>query len=209
MSISSIVGNKGYSALLDNSNNEQNLLDKLAEEKAKSKTGSNESIVSPGRKQLRAYTSTGDALASLKENGIPITRESVATEIERRELQFQLLVSSSLKALGIDEDIEFKITLDDNGKIIVNSSHEDKDKVQNFFDSTPELAEKFKNLESLKNLSKSMERTPVSMTSLRKSIQLENMDSFFRGMEQASYSSLILSYSKSSILSLAGIDMSV
>ena len=215
MSISSVTGNNWYisSALAgsDGSENEKSPLEIMVEEKKDSQSGSGQQAISPDRKQLQAYTNAGNALSRLRESGTAITRESVAAELQRKELEFQLVVSSSLKSLGIDENIEFKIAMDSSGNIIVNSSHPDKDRVQEFFDSTPSLADEFKNIESLRNLSKSMSGSPLSMVNLRRSIQLENLSSYFEGMEQAaqSYSPLILAYSKSSIRSLTGINISV
>lgn len=216
MSISSIANSILYnSELLSTTSNtdEESPLEKLiAERNGTSSSTTDETVLSPGRKLLRASSSASEALATLKANGLAVTQENVEQEIEQKETEFQLLVKTSLKALGVDEDIEFKIALDENGKIVVNSSHEDKSKVQNFFDNTPALADEFKSIESLKNLQKNMQDSRgVDATSIRRSIQLENMDAYFQGLEegQSSSSPLILAYSKNSIMAMAGINLSV
>ena len=216
MSITSINGN-GYwytpAALLDKDSNgsEQSRVDSLLGGKSEEQDSPVKQAISPGRRQVQAYANAGSALAALRENGTAITRESVAAELERRELEFELLVSSSLKAMGIDEKIEFKLGLDSSGKLIVNSAHPDRERVQAFFDNTPALADKVKDIESLRNLSRSMESSPVSMISLRRSLQLENLNAFFEGLEKTeqSYGSLILSYSNSSLTALTGLNINV
>lgn len=215
MSVSSVTGSLLYNSELLNGTSKQeedNLLDKLTKEKSEQNKAAEEVGASPGRKLLRAASGASDALADLKAKGVPVTLKNVNQEIQKKESEFQLLVAASLKALGVDEDIEFKIALDENGKIIVNSSHEDKDKVQNFFDNTPELGDEFKKIESLRNLRKNMETSrSMDVTSIRKSVQLENIGAYFQGMEQGgdSFSPLILAYSKSSIMAMAGVNLSV
>lgn len=212
MSINSVDSILYNSELLNGTNKkeDESLLEQLAKQKSEQTT--EEAILSPGRKLLQSATSASEALAEMKKNGIPVNQQNVAQEIERKETEFQLLVATSLKALGVDEDIEFKIALDENGKIIVNSSHEDKDKVQNFFDNNPELADAFKGIESLKNLQKNMENSrSMDTTSIRKSVQLENMNAYFQGIEQGqdAFGPLILAYSKTSIMAMAGVNLSV
>lgn len=216
MSISSIANSILYnSELLSTTSNtgEESPLEKLiAEKNGTGSSTTDETALSPGRKLLRAASGASEALAGLKEKGLAVTLDNVEQEIQRKETEFQLLVETSLKALGVDEDIEFKIALDENGKIVVNSSHEDKNKVQNFFDNTPALADEFKNIESLKNLQKNMQNSQgADMANIRRSIQLENMDAYFQGLQESQGSSnpLILAYSKNSILAMSGIDLSV
>ena len=212
MSIDSIVNNSWYtSPLLDNNKEEEeSLLEQLAGERSKKNTETAEAL-SPGRKLLQAASEASDAISSMRQNGTPITKEGVDSEIQRKEMEFQMIVSASLRALGVDEDIEFKIALDENGNLVAEGDHPDIDKVQKFFDENPELAEEFKSIESLKNFRKNMDTAPMSSTSLRRSLQLENMNAYFQGMEegQNSYSPLIMSYANNSLLALSGINLSV
>ena len=62
------------------------------------------------------------------------------------------------------------------------------------------------------NLQKNMQNSQgADMANIRRSIQLENMDAYFQGLQenQGSSSPLILAYSKNSILAMSGIDLSV
>jgi len=212
MSINSIGSTLYNSELLNGTNKkeDESLLDQLANQKSGQAT--DESALSPGRRLLQSASGASEALAEMKKNGVPVNLQNVDQEIQKKEAEFQLLVATSLKALGIDEDIEFKIALDENGNIIVNSSHEEKDKVQNFFDNNPELTDVFKGIESLKNLQKNMQNSRSTDTaSIKRSVQMENMNAYFQGIEQGqdAYGPLILAYSKTSILAMAGINMNV
>lgn len=168
--------------------------------------------ISPGRKLLQAATEASRALEALREKGIPIKAADISEEASRMEEEFQLKIKVALKALGVDENIEFKLGLNKSGKIVVNADHADKDAVQAFFDANPKLSEELKDIESLKNLQKTMSNNSKGMSTvdIRRSIQLENMNAFYSGLNNDdSYSSLIMSYTKSSISALSGINVKV
>lgn len=212
-SINNAINNALYnSPLLSNTNkNEESLVEQMKNQKNKSEE-IKEAMLSPGRRMSRAASNASEAIAELQAKGISINKESIAAEVKQRESDFQVLVSGYLKALGVDEEIEFKVALDGNGKIIVNTSHGDKDKVQQFFDNNPELSDEFKNIESLKNLQKSMETNQsMNQADIRRNIQLENLDAFFQGMDSGNDTGtpLIMAYGKNSILALAGVNLNV
>lgn len=213
MSVNSITNDILYnSALLNGTkNNEESLLEELASQKEKTEE-TKEAMLSPGRKLTRATSNASEALAELEAKGITVNRKNIASEIEQREAEFKLAVAASLKALGVDENIEFKLSLNEKGDIIVNTSNADKNKVQQFFDNNPAFSEEFKKIESLKNLHKNMESSQgMSQTGIRRSIQLENADVYLQGLSNGndSYSPLILAYSKNSMVALAGVNINV
>lgn len=212
MSIDSIVNNARYnSALLGSNTTEES--DKIAEElrKEKGKETVKEKDVSPGRKVLKAFNKAEAAINYCRNKGLPINSSSIEEESLKMEATFQLKVKASLKLLGVDENIEFKLALDASGKIVVNTDHPDKDKVQNFFDNTPGLADEFKNIQDLKNLKNVMQESKgMTGSQIRSSIQADHLHTFLNGMDKnESYSPLILSYGKSKLTSLAGINLSV
>lgn len=225
MSISSIQ-NPYYtpSALLDNSEksdeyNETSRLIKETQEKnaAKdtSKTGSKP--LSPGRRLLSASANAKEAIEQMRSRGVAINKENIAKELQTMEEGFQAMVKLGLKALGVDEKADFKVGVDESGKIIVNSEHADKDKIQKYFDDNPELADLFKNIEGLKNLKQVMveNSSKANPIEIRKSIQMESIDALFSAFDNNSNSSsslfspLILSYGNNSLSSFSGLNLKV
>ena len=216
MSISSVVNQYTYQSSLLNETNSENETDSLIARLKKEKEGEAEETqqqsLSPGRKLLQAATNATRALEALKEKGIPVKSGDIAEEAARMEEEFQLKIKLALKTMGVDEDIEFVLGLDEAGKIVVNADHEDKDLVQAFFNANPELSEELSDIEALKNLHKTMTNNSKGMSSvdIRKSIQLENLDAFYSGFESDDgYSSLLMAYTKNSISALAGLNLKV
>lgn len=215
-SINSIVNQYSLqNSLVNESSSEESnesLSARLKKEKEDKTAQVKQQALSPGKKLLQAATEASRALEGLKEKGIPIKSADIAKEASRMEEEYQLKIKVALKTLGVDEDIEFKLGLGKSGKIVVNAEHEDKDLVQSFFDANPELSEELKDIEALKNLQKTMTGNSKEMSTvdIRRSIQLENMHAFYSGLGgDDSYSSLIMSYTKSSISALAGVNIKV
>ena len=215
-SITSLVNQYSLqNSLLNESSNEdsnESLSAKLRKDIEAKAEQSKQQAISPGRKLLQAATEASRALEGLREKGIPIKSGDIAEEASRMESDYQLKIKVALKALGVDEDIEFKLGLDKSGKVVVNAEHADKDTVQAFFDANPELSEELKDIEALKNLQKTMTNNSKGMSAvdIKRSIQLENMNAFYSGLNgDDSYSSLIMSYTKNSISALAGINVKV
>lgn len=225
MSISSIQ-NPYYtpSALLNNSekNDENSEVSRLAQEaqekkgaKNTDKTGSKP--LSPGRRLLSASASAKEALEQMRARGVVINKENVAKELQTMEEGFQAMVKLGLKDIGVDEKADFKVGLGESGKIIVNSEHADKEKIQKYFDDNPELADLFKNIEALKNLKQVMveNASKANPIEIRKSIQMESIDALFSafdnnaGNSSSLFSPLILSYGNNSLSSFSGLNLKV
>lgn len=225
MSISSIQ-NPYYtpSPLLDNSeksdeNNEASRLAKEAQEKnsAKNTAKTGSKPLSPGRRLLSASASAKEALEQMRARGVAINKENIASELQTLEEGFQAKVKLGLKAIGVDEKADFKVGLDESGKIIVNSEHADKDKIQKYFDDNPDLADLFKNIEALKNLKQVMveNASKANPIEIRKSIQMESIDALLNGFDgkggnsSSLFSPLILSYGNNSLSSFKGLNLKV
>lgn len=75
----------------------------------------------------------------------------------------------------VDEDIKFNLKLDGKGRLLISSSHPDKDKVQKFFDDNPELAEKYNKIQALADLEEARKAMGSSPAAIRKRIEVESM----------------------------------
>ncbi len=90
-------------------------------------------------------------------------------------------ILSGLGKTGVDPNIKFQLTLDENGKLVVVSDDPDKDKVQKYFDDHPELASKYEKIQALANLDAARKSMQISPTAMRKRIQVESMAAWWEG----------------------------
>ena len=206
--------------ITDSRNMERELrLAKEAQEKnsAKNTAKTGSKPLSPGRRLLSASASAKEALEQMRARGVAINKENIASELQTLEEGFQAKVKLGLKAIGVDEKADFKVGLDESGKIIVNSEHADKDKIQKYFDDNPDLADLFKNIEALKNLKQVMveNASKANPIEIRKSIQMESIDALLSGFDgkggnsSSLFSPLILSYGNNSLSSFKGLNLKV
>lgn len=115
-----------------------------------------------------------------------VTAENVVTEdIKKLQQYFNENLSHGKNILekmnnsGIDPDINFQLTMDEDGNLVVISDHPDKDKVQKFFDEHPELAKKYEQIQALANLDSARKAMQISPSAMRKRIQVESLASWW------------------------------
>ncbi len=68
-----------------------------------------------------------------------ITFNQVDKYKQELEDSFSKELQARIEATGIDSSASFTVSLDDAGKIIVNTAHADKSKIQNYFDTNPNI----------------------------------------------------------------------
>lgn len=127
----------------------------------------------------------GDVHLAMGTDGA-VTAENVVTEdIQKLQQYFNENLSHGKNILekmnnsGIDPDINFQLTMDEDGNLVVISDHPDKDKVQKFFDEHPELAKKYEQIQALANLDSARKAMQISPSAMRKRIQVESLASWW------------------------------
>lgn len=98
---------------------------------------------------------------------------------ESLETSFSDTVRKDLTALGVDKDIEFRLTSDGQGGVNVVSSHADKAKVEKYFKDHPDMVAKFNDIQALTGLDQARKAQQLSPAALRTRIQMESMSLWF------------------------------
>lgn len=80
-----------------------------------------------------------------------------------------------LESTGVDPDVDFRLTVDSNGKIKVAGEGKDIEKIQKFFDDNPELSKKYLQVQALADLDSARKAMNVNPNEMRKRIELESM----------------------------------
>ncbi len=83
-------------------------------------------------------------------------------------------MKSDMKSQGIDPDIDFRLSIVD-GKVVVNSSHEDAATIQALFDNSAELTKLYMQVDALAGLESARKSMQVDPDTLRERIVIENM----------------------------------
>ncbi len=110
-------------------------------------------------------------------------------------------IKTNLKNIGIDPDIDFRLTVED-GKIVVNSDHPDAAKVQILLDKNPELTKDYLQVDALAGLDGARKAMQIDPTALRKRIEMESMATWWANTGTSS----IGAFSGGSLSSYAGIN---
>lgn len=116
-------------------------------------------------------------------------------------------IYNNLDGLGIDSNIKFSIQLNDDGTVAIMSDHADKDKVQQFFDSHPELVKKYMQIEALSGIDDARKAMQISPSEMRKRIQIESLMSWWA--DSSSTDSYFGSYANGSLSMYSALNMTV
>lgn len=116
-------------------------------------------------------------------------------------------MANALSDLGIDPNISFTIQVDESGKIKVISDHPDRDKLQQFFESNPELVKKYRQIETLAGIDDARKAMQISPNAMRKRVQIESMAAWWASSPSAS--SWFGTYSNNSLSMLSGLNLNV
>ena len=209
MSISGITSNSSGISFY------QTEADRKAQQEAAVNSGEQEQYVSPGKALLNANSRALDIIRQMKADGTKVNSDSISEKLTELEQEFAEQVKRELKDRGIADDVDFRVSLDEEGKVKVYSSHKDVKAVQKYFDDNPELAEKVADIEALSSLKTSLGKSKdatLSPVALKKNLQMESMDYFYAGLEGEGNGSLmdmftpqILSYADSKLTTFSGV----
>ena len=153
----------------------------------------------------------------MKADGITVNSNSISEKLSELEQEFAEQVKRELKERGVAEDVDFRVSLDENGKVKVYSSHKDAKGVQKYFDDNPELAENVADIEAMSSLKNSLGKNKEAAAALtpgalRKNLQMESMDIFFAGLNGETgegfddlFTPQILSYAESKLTTFSGV----
>ena len=189
--------------------------EKKAQQEATVQSGEKEEYVSPGQALLNTNARALNIIKQMKAGGVTVTANSLNEKLEEMQEDFQNKVKKDLKDLKVADDVDFRVALDDEGKVKVYSSHKDAKSVQKYFDDHPELAEDVANIEALSGLTSAMAKNKESgaalnPAALRKNLQMESMDSFFAGLNGENngediFTPQILSYANSKLSTFSAV----
>ncbi len=160
--------------------------ERKAQEEAAVASGEKEAYVSPGKALLNANSRAINVIQQMKSEGVSVNSKALREKLAELEKDFSEQVKRELKERGVAEDVDFRVALDDEGKVKVYSTHKDAKLVQQYFDDNPELAEKVADIEALSSLTGSLsanEKANVDISGLRKNLQMESLEHFFAGLE--------------------------
>ncbi len=136
-----------------------------------------------------------------------VTFGQISSYRSEQEKKFSEQLQSDLEALGVDKNIKFQLSMDDDGKIVVNTDHEDKAKVEKYFEDNPEMVSKYKEIQALNNLESARKSLQISPTELKKRIQIQSMASWWANSDNQTSS--IADYYAGSMSMYSGINTTV
>ncbi len=87
-------------------------------------------------------------------------------------------LKTNFKNLGIDPDIDFRLTVED-GQIIVNSSHPDAAKVQILLNKSEDLVKDYLQIDALAGLDGARKSMQIDSSAMRNLIEMENMSKWW------------------------------
>ena len=85
---------------------------------------------------------------------------------------FQDKVKKGLSQAGVDPEADFRINLDENGKIKVSSNHKDKAKIEQFFNENPSLSREYQHIEALNQVEETRKNQGFDLATSYKEGQL-------------------------------------
>ena|GEM_PF-4884758 len=155
--------------------------------------------------------------------GGKLTAKDILDYKNKKLEDFQETIKSGLSSRGVDENITFSLGLKrGTDELAVFSKHPDKKKVEAFLKERPELAEEFKNLKTLDNLTRFFGTSPASaQSSTTSSVRASIQTSFsikaeiVETMSATSLKSLTvtssmnMNYAQQTISTLAGVNLKV
>ncbi len=125
-----------------------------------------------------------DSVVVINANGtMTVSTSAPDPEADAKALELQTFlqeksigenIKDSLENMGIDENIDFRLTIVD-GEIVVNSSHPDADKVQALLDSDEDLTKLYLQIDALAGLEGARKSMQIDPAAMRSRIQMESM----------------------------------
>lgn len=121
--------------------------------------------------------------------------------------EFTSLVSEGLEEAGVSSDADFRLSMDENGNLLVQSNHEDTEAIQAFFDANPDFAAAFEHIDALEQLEEARNTNGYDLSSVySQSMQISISSSMSSGYSsQAITMAFTDGGSSMSILQISGI----
>ncbi len=110
-------------------------------------------------------------------------------------------VKSDLKSLGIDPNIDFRLTVEE-GRVVVSGSHADVYKIQAIIDNDESLTKDYLQVDALAGLDGARKAMQIDPSATRKRIQMESLAAWW----QDSGTSSIGSFSAGNLTTFAGVN---
>lgn len=140
-----------------------------------------------------------------------ITMDDVLAKKDEYLHGFDESISNDLKGLGVDESIEFTLSMNSaNGRIQVQSDHPDKRLVELYLQEHPELCEKYARIQTLANVTR-MSEEKLSLSGMRKELQMDAAKylSSLPEVATGNFSPLYMSKEQSGLAGFFGLNMSI
>ena len=132
--------------------------------------------------------------------GDRITFDTIAKARVKLEEEFQAQVKADLTKLGVDEDVVFKLYMDDKGAVKVECADaEQKKKIEQYLKDNTKIADKFKEIQTLADIENTRTNPTYSPQAVRSRIQTEAMTTWFTNLGQSSSSTADYFSSKSAL----------
>jgi len=125
-------------------------------------TETTDKLLNPNFEYL-SYLSTSAAKDLGKSS---ITFKDLLTHRDELTEAFTSKMEAGLKAAGVSEDADFRISLTETGEIEVKSNHPDKAKIEKYFAENPGLANDYQEIEALNKLEQTRKTQSYDMQSI-------------------------------------------
>lgn len=127
--------------------------------------------VADGAKAELTIATDGKVTANLLDQ----TEDNKAISDYLNSKNYGSVFKKGLESTGVDPNANFRLTVDNNGKIKVAGEHPDIAKIQKFFDDNPELSKKYLQVQALADLDSARKAMSINPNELKKRIELESM----------------------------------
>lgn len=114
-----------------------------------------------------SYTDLASLTAEIAENlGITgkVTYNDMIAYRDKLSEDFQETVKAGLAELGVDEDADFRLSMNSDGTIQVSSNHKDKAKIEQYFKENPELAEDYEKIQVLNQVENARKNSGMNLS---------------------------------------------
>jgi len=111
-----------------------------------------------------------------------VTFQTLMEYRDKLEDQFTAQVKNDLRKLGVDEEIEFRLSSGSDGTgLAVITDHQDKAVVEQYFADNPSMVRQFEQLQSLNKMEETRRSQGIDLKAIRTRLQMESMSAWFSG----------------------------
>lgn len=95
------------------------------------------------------------------------------------EEAFTEQVKKDLKALGVDEEINFRLVTNSQGGVSVISTHPDAGKIESYFRDNPDMVVKFQEIQAMSNVEEARKASGYDVKAVRDRLAVESMVAWY------------------------------